>query len=128
MPKAGEKKDPNSTTTDYIVKRIPRDLWDRAQAKAAHYKPLPLSMRHVLIELLDRWVGPSEVVSQAATPAPKPRKVKPPTLTALKIHTPECKASRVANAVGPKRDVLGPCVCGFTPSMPVQVPELGDAF
>lgn len=100
MPKAGEKKDPNSTTTDYIVKRIPRDLWDRAQAKAAHYKPLPLSMRHVLIELLDRWVGPGEVVSQAATPAPKPRKVKPQPSPA------------VQNA----------------PSLPVQVPELGDAF
>lgn len=34
---------------------IPRDLWDRAQRKAESAKPAPLSMKTVIIQLLDGW-------------------------------------------------------------------------
>lgn len=62
----------DSETTGYILKRIPRDLWTAAQAKAATHQP-PMSMRYVLIQLLGRWVGPAPDGSPWPLP---PRKIR----------------------------------------------------
>jgi len=67
----------------YLLKGIPKDVYEAAQKKAAENRP-PLSMRWVFISLLEKWVGmaPPQKAREpkADTPkAPRARKVKPPT-------------------------------------------------
>ena len=77
---------PRTTTPDdsaiYLLKRIPGPLWDRAKAKAAEHRP-PLSMRWVLIQLLEKWTetAPVPIVAgETVSPAPvaKPPRVRRP--------------------------------------------------
>ncbi len=46
---------PKPNCKDYLFKDIPADLWTRAQEKGKALRP-PVSMRWVLIMLLEQWV------------------------------------------------------------------------
>ncbi len=67
---------------DYLLKKIPGDIWDAAKAKAAAQRPA-LSMRWVLIKLLEKWVEGSPAAAPKPKAAPKaaraPRVPKTPT-------------------------------------------------
>ena len=59
-------KKPTAHTPDsktYLLKGIPPELWEQAQAKAASQRP-PISMRWALILLLESWINSVE----ASTP------------------------------------------------------------
>ena len=47
---------PNPKGKTYLLKGVPIDIYEAAQKKAAENRP-PLSMRWVLITLLEKWVG-----------------------------------------------------------------------
>jgi len=64
----------NNTVT-YNLNGIPGDVWDRAKAKAASYRP-PLSMRWVIIQLLEKFAPASEE-ELAATAAANLKKIAP---------------------------------------------------
>lgn len=51
----------------YLLRDIPRELWDRAQAKAAGLKP-PVPLRRILIALLEDWVGRQEIHGKTTDP------------------------------------------------------------
>ena len=53
---------PDSKT--YLLKRIPAELWEQAQAKAASQRP-PISMRWALILLLESWINSAETSGSA---------------------------------------------------------------
>ena len=53
--KAAPQKPPNPTTTVYLFRDIPRELWGRAHAKAAKMRP-PLPLRRILLALIEDWV------------------------------------------------------------------------
>ena len=59
------KKD--QTTSTYLLRDVPRELWDRAQAKAASLRP-PVSMRWLLMTLLEDWVGRKPDTTSGITP------------------------------------------------------------
>ncbi len=40
---------------DYQLKGIPNDLWNIAKDKAAAFRP-PVTMKHVILQLLYKWV------------------------------------------------------------------------
>ena len=73
----------------YILKGIDRRLWARAQAKAQGNDP-PMSMRWVLIKLLERWVGPDPDPTAAPEPAPKPKRA--PKVAAVAVAEPVSEA------------------------------------
>ena len=53
---------PTAQTQDskvYLLKGIPPELWEQAQAKAASQRP-PISMRWALILLLESWINSAE--------------------------------------------------------------------
>lgn len=77
---------PKENETIYLLKGIPKDMYRRAQAKAAANKP-PLSIRWVLITLLEKWVGPAPADESAPTKAPKASKAKTPK-AAAKLESP----------------------------------------
>lgn len=54
--------------TAYLLKGIPRATWDAAKDKAANARP-PLSMRWVIIQLLERWIQHGKSAETAANPA-----------------------------------------------------------
>ena len=87
---------PNETI--YLLKGIPLDMYRRAQAKAAANKP-PLSIRWVLITLLEKWVGPA--------PADESKPAAP-------------KATRKAKTPKAAPKPVGPSAAG--------TPDLGDIF
>ena len=58
------------TRTIYLLRDIPRELWDRALAKAAGLKP-SVPMRRILIALLEDWVGCKEVPGKTTDPVTK---------------------------------------------------------
>ena len=60
-------KPPHPSNTLYILRDIPRELWERAQAKAAGLRP-PVPLRRILIALLEDWVGRPEVPGQTTDP------------------------------------------------------------
>lgn len=67
---------------DYILKNVPGELWDRAKAKAAASTP-PLTLRWVLISLLERWAPVDGVVQP-------PKKLRAlPTKRTPKSRTPD---------------------------------------
>ena len=85
---------PRTKTPDdsaiYLLKRIPGPLWDRAKAKAAEHRP-PLSMRWVLIQLLEKWTDTVPMVTgetradlSPASVAKPPRVRRPATPKAAK--------------------------------------------
>lgn len=51
----------------YLLRDIPRDLWDRAQTKAASLKPA-VPLRRILIALLEDWVGRPEAPGKTTSP------------------------------------------------------------
>ena len=87
---------PKENETIYLLKGIPLDMYRRAQAKAAANKP-PLSIRWVLITLLEKWVGPAPADESAPAKAPKARKAKTPK-AAAKLESPT--AANVAPDLG----------------------------
>ena len=52
------KKSPAHTqdSKTYLLKGIPPELWEEAQAKAASQRP-PMSMRWALLLLLESWIN-----------------------------------------------------------------------
>ncbi len=72
----------------YILERIPPDTWERAKAKAASYKP-PMSMRWVLIQLLEKWAPrPKGTRKRKAVPRPIAT-VQRDVIPGTTISTPE---------------------------------------
>ena len=53
--KAQKYKPADSTTTLYLFRDIPRELWTRAHAKAAKLRP-PMPIRRILLALVEDWV------------------------------------------------------------------------
>ena len=62
MPKKTGAHAPDSKT--YLLKGIPSELWEQAQAKAASQRP-PLTMRWALILLLESWINSAETSGSA---------------------------------------------------------------
>ena len=56
-----------SPTVTYLFRNIPRELWDRAQAKAAGLRP-SVPIWRILIALLEQWVGRHEVQGKTTDP------------------------------------------------------------
>ncbi len=99
----------------YILERIPPDTWDRAKAKAASYAP-PMSMRWVLIQLLEKW-------------APRPkgtRKRKPKAENIPAVSGAETLVRRIAaidiEPSAPARDVI-PGTIISTPEWEHPIPK-----
>ena len=51
----------------YLLRDIPRELWTRAQTKAAGMRPA-VPLRRILIALLEDWVGRQEVPGKTTVP------------------------------------------------------------
>lgn len=66
---------PNPKGKTYLLKGVPVDIYEAAQAKAAANRP-PLSMRWVLITLLEKWVDQRPPSADAPPRVFKPRKAK----------------------------------------------------
>ena len=62
MPKKPSMHTPDSKT--YLLKGIPSELWEQAQAKAASQRP-PISMRWALILLIESWINSAETSASA---------------------------------------------------------------
>lgn len=102
MPKPGE--------IDYLLKGIPKGIYEKAQRFAAEHRP-PLAMRWLLITLLEKWVE-SEKAKRRAT--------DPPTETpAPKKTAPRRKAKPVEGVAVPVRT---------EPQRLPDAPDLGDSF
>lgn len=95
---------------DYLLKGIPGDLWDRCKHKAEVNSP-PLSMRWVLIQLLERWAPADAKPQRVRTPKP-PKASVTPKAEALPTREP-----RVVGATPVER-----------PQTPQEGVDLGDSF
>lgn len=95
----------------YLLKGIPQATWDQAKAKAAAERP-PLSMKWVLIALLEKWVGPPPDTGQSIPPTPPADKAK---------RAKKPKAEPTANFQPPTPKASAPA------SVP-SAPDLGDSF
>jgi len=68
----------NPDQISYLLHGIDRQLWEAAQAKAASYTP-KLSMKLVIVQFLEKWVGPDKLPARrrkpllTTPPSPKPR-------------------------------------------------------
>ena len=100
---------------DYILKKIPVELWEAAQAKAASRRP-PLAMRWVLIKLLERWVVKGKPLTHGE-PATDDPPTDPP-VTAIK------KALRKRAPSKPRKL---PAV-STPPAIVSEAPDLADSF
>lgn len=74
---------PSKTTIDYIFKGIPRDLWGKAQAKAAAQRP-PISMKWVLLQALEKFVSAGSAPTQEYRKKPVNRASDPPAKASIK--------------------------------------------
>lgn len=106
MPKAGTK--------DYLLKGIPLDVYQQAQEKAAAHRP-PLSMRWVLITLLEKWINYQPVQPEGFKKGTEARKAK----KAAAAQTPAATAP--AAAPGPQKTAT-PAPAAAT------IPDLGESF
>ena len=59
------KKDQTKAT--YLLRDVPRELWDHAQAKAAGLRP-SVPIRRILIALLEDWAGRPETPGKTTSP------------------------------------------------------------
>lgn len=94
---------PNPNHQTYLLKGIPKDVYDRAKAKAAAHNP-PLSIRWILITLLEKWVNHGaapmgDPVTTDETPiGAQPGKVAKPAKAPRAVKSPKAKAQKVQTA------------------------------
>ncbi len=121
MPDEDLKIGPSTEFVTFSMTKIPRPIWDRAKAKAATYRP-PLSMRWLLISLLERFAPEEATAAPAVVPEPKPPKPAPkPRLSGAK---------RRKAAKGAPVDYAPPVPADVTVNTAGmgKAPDLGNSF